>query len=84
MAEADTLAPFATPQRAVAIDAPAPPVRTVLCVEDNPANLELVEQIIARRTNLRLLGAATDAVGAARHQVVGCIAGFDGVSHVIL
>ncbi len=46
--------------------APAAPVesgigeRTVLYVEDNPANLKLVEQIIARRPDLRLLS-ATDA-----------------------
>ena len=32
--------------------------RTVLYVEDNPANLELVEQIIARRPDLNLLTAA--------------------------
>ncbi|MDZ4103132.1 MAG: ATP-binding protein [Hydrogenophaga sp.] len=36
---------------------------TVLYVEDNPANLELVEQIIARRSNLRLLGAADASLG---------------------
>ena len=36
---------------------------TVLYVEDNPANLELVEQIIARRNNLRLLGAADASLG---------------------
>jgi signal transduction histidine kinase/CheY-like chemotaxis protein len=34
------------------------PMRTVLYVEDNPANLELVEQLIARRPELRLLSAA--------------------------
>ncbi len=34
------------------------PPRTVLYVEDNPANLELVEQLIARRPDLRLLSAA--------------------------
>ena len=33
------------------------PLRTVLCVEDNPANLMLVEQLIARRPDLRLLSA---------------------------
>jgi CheY-like chemotaxis protein len=37
--------------------------QTVLYVEDNPANLELVEQIIARRSNLRLLGAADASLG---------------------
>jgi len=34
------------------------PMRTLLYVEDNPANLELVEQLIARRPELRLLSAA--------------------------
>jgi signal transduction histidine kinase/CheY-like chemotaxis protein len=38
-------------------------MQTVLYVEDNPANLELVEQIIARRTHLRLLGAADASLG---------------------
>ena len=33
------------------------PLRTLLYVEDNPANLELVEQLIARRPDLRLLSA---------------------------
>jgi PAS domain S-box-containing protein len=44
----------------VASDAP---VRTVLYVEDNPANLELVEQLIARRPDLRLLSAADGKLG---------------------
>jgi signal transduction histidine kinase/CheY-like chemotaxis protein len=39
------------------------PLRTVLYVEDNPANLELVEQLIARRPDLRLLSAADGALG---------------------
>jgi CheY-like chemotaxis protein len=39
------------------------PPRTVLYVEDNPANLELVEQLIARRADLRLLSAADGDVG---------------------
>ena len=34
------------------------PLRTLLYVEDNPANLELIEQIIERRPDLRMLGAA--------------------------
>ena len=45
---------------------PAPngtPLRTVLYVEDNPANLELVEQLVARRPDLRMLGAADGALG---------------------
>jgi len=53
----------------LALDAPrteAPlgaPQHTVLYVEDNPANLELVELIVARRPDLRLLGAADASVG---------------------
>jgi PAS domain S-box-containing protein len=39
------------------------PQRTVLCVEDNPANLELVEQLVARRPDLRLLTAADGKLG---------------------
>ncbi|MBY0270628.1 MAG: response regulator [Burkholderiales bacterium] len=51
----------AAPERAlIADDAPR---RTVLYVEDNPANLELVEQIIARRPDLHLLSAADGTVG---------------------
>jgi PAS domain S-box-containing protein len=50
--------------------APAPPpvasgarVRTLLNVEDNRANLKLVEQLIARRPDLRLLSAMTGTLG---------------------
>ena len=43
--------------------APGTPQHTVLYVEDNPANLELVELIVARRPDLRLLGAADASVG---------------------
>jgi len=39
------------------------PQRTLLYVEDNPANLELVEQLIARRPDLRLLSAADGGLG---------------------
>lgn len=39
------------------------PPRIVLYVEDNPANLDLVEQLIARRADLRLLGAADGNLG---------------------
>src|SRR3954469_16779545 len=42
---------------------PAGPVRTLLYVEDNPANLELVEQLIARRSDLRLLCAGDAELG---------------------
>jgi PAS domain S-box-containing protein len=40
-------------------------LRTLLYVEDNPANLKLVEQLIARRPNLRLLSAADATLGIA-------------------
>ncbi len=39
------------------------PLRTLLYVEDNPANLELVEQLVARRSDLRLLSAADGSLG---------------------
>jgi signal transduction histidine kinase/CheY-like chemotaxis protein len=39
------------------------PPHTLLYVEDNPANLELVGQIIARRPNMRLLSAADGNLG---------------------
>jgi len=43
--------------------------RTLLYVEDNPANLLLVEQLIARRPDMRLLSAAdaTRGIELARH-----------------
>jgi len=49
--------------------------RTLLYVEDNPANLQLVEQIIARRPDLRLLSARNGTLGielarAARPDVI--------------
>lgn len=37
--------------------------RTVLYVEDNPANLALVEELLTRRTNLRLISAADGNLG---------------------
>ena len=39
------------------------PQHTVLYVEDNPANLRLVEQLIARRADLRLLSAGDGVTG---------------------
>ena len=39
------------------------PLRTLLYVEDNPANLKLVEQLIARRPDLRLLSAGDGLTG---------------------
>jgi signal transduction histidine kinase/ActR/RegA family two-component response regulator len=52
----------------MAADAPPGTVQdhyTVLYVEDNPANLDLVEQILARRSNVRLLSAANASIGIA-------------------
>jgi len=42
---------------------PGTGLRTLLYVEDNPANLKLVEQIIARRPDLRLLSAVNGNLG---------------------
>ena len=39
------------------------PLRTLLYVEDNPANLKLVEQLIARRPDIRLLTAVNGNLG---------------------
>jgi CheY-like chemotaxis protein len=38
-------------------------LRTLLYVEDNPANLQLVEQLIARRSDMRLLSAGDGNLG---------------------
>ena len=50
------------------VEAPTPhahATHTLLYVEDNPANLMLVEQLIARRANTRLLSAADATAGIA-------------------
>ena len=39
------------------------PLKTVLYIEDNPANLRLVEQLIARRPDMRLLSAINGNLG---------------------
>ena len=39
------------------------PLRSLLYVEDNPANLKLIEQLIARRADLRLLSARDGILG---------------------
>ena len=39
------------------------PLRTLLYVEDNPANLKLIEQLIARRPDMRLLTAIDGNLG---------------------
>ena len=41
------------------------PTKTLLYVEDNPANLQLVEQLIARRPDIRLLSARDGKLGIA-------------------
>jgi len=53
-------------ERAALMHPPVPEgadMRTLLYVEDNPANLELVEQIVARRKDLRLMSAADGELG---------------------
>jgi len=48
----------------VLVSIPAGPhLRNVLYVEDNPANLKLVQQLLARRTDLRLLSAGDGREG---------------------
>lgn len=57
---------FREADSAVSAQTPIPhgtPRRTVLYVEDNPANLELVEQLISRRPDLHLLSAADGNLG---------------------
>jgi len=44
-------------------DATGAPQRTLLYVEDNPANLMLVQQLIARRPDIRLLTAVNGTLG---------------------
>jgi CheY-like chemotaxis protein len=39
------------------------PLRTLLYVEDNPANLKLIEQLIGRRADMRLLSARDGDLG---------------------
>jgi hypothetical protein len=52
-------------------------LRTVLYVEDNLANLKLVERLIARRPDMRLLSAKD---GMPRDIEKGIQAGFSGIS----
>lgn len=62
-----TTAPTVVIHDSLILDSPVVPInqpmRTVLHIEDNPANLELVEQLIARRPDLRLLSAADGHLG---------------------
>ncbi len=53
----------ATPSAAGEKARPDAPLRTLLYVEDNPANLLLVEQLIARRPDMRLLSATDGNAG---------------------
>ena len=56
--------PLADPAAAARPKVPdGTPLRTLLYVEDNPANLELVGQLIGRRTDLSMLSAADGALG---------------------
>jgi PAS domain S-box-containing protein len=67
------LMPSAAPQlgmESIAFESVLPPVaakgtplRTLLYVEDNPANLKLIEQLIERRSDIRLLTAVTGTLG---------------------
>jgi PAS domain S-box-containing protein len=56
----DKVEPAANPQ--VQLEHGAP-LRTLLYVEDNPANLKLIEQLIARRPDMRLLTAKDGDLG---------------------
>jgi len=56
----DGAGPTADPQKQVPHGAP---LRTLLYVEDNPANLMLIEQLIKRRPDMRLLSASDGNLG---------------------
>ncbi len=57
---ADIDEPAGNPQAQIQQGAP---LRTLLYVEDNPANLKLIEQLIARRPDMRLLTAGDGNLG---------------------
>jgi CheY-like chemotaxis protein/two-component sensor histidine kinase len=57
---ADAVEPIAPAQPRVVLGSSP---RTLLYVEDNPANLRLVEKIIARRPDIRLLSATNGTLG---------------------
>jgi CheY-like chemotaxis protein len=61
------------------------PLRTLLYVEDNPANMALVEQLIARRADIRLLTAVSGTLGielarASRPEVILMDINLPGIS----
>jgi len=63
------------------------PLRTLLYVEDNPANLTLVEQLIARRSDIRLLTAVDGTLGievarASRPEVILMDINLPGISGI--
>ncbi|QBQ98806.1 PAS domain-containing hybrid sensor histidine kinase/response regulator [Paraburkholderia pallida] len=59
-AASSTVPANAAPESGAAAEARMP---TVLYIEDNPANLKLVEQLIARRPDIRMLSAMTGQLG---------------------
>jgi PAS domain S-box-containing protein len=59
----DEKAASVSPRRSSAT--PGAALRTLLYVEDNPANLELVEDLITRRPDLRMLSASDGNLGIA-------------------
>jgi PAS domain S-box-containing protein len=84
--------PAASPPAVAAAPHPAsqPPVHTVLCVEDNPANLLLVAKLLERRPDIRLLSAKDGRRGvelarAARPDIVLMDINLPGISgHIAL
>ena len=65
-----------------------PPTRTLLCVEDNPANLLLVEKLLERRPDIRLLVAKDGVRGiemarAARPDVILMDINLPGISGLV-
>jgi PAS domain S-box-containing protein len=63
------------------------PQRTLLYVEDNPANMNLIEQLIARRPDMRLLTAVNGTLGieiarATRPQVILMDINLPGISGI--
>jgi PAS domain S-box-containing protein len=89
------LTPAPTPAAASAGPANAAPVRvstgtpprTLLYIEDNPANLALVEQLVARRSDIRLLTAVNGILGieiarAARPEVILMDINLPGISGI--
>ena len=76
--------PVADASAEAAVDAV---LRTVLCVEDNPANLKLITKLLARRPDLRLLSAGDGLQGvemahAARPDVILMDINLPGISGV--